>query len=245
MIDDLLLLSRADIPFEEAQITIHQPMIKEIAMIGEEAFHYGSKFLNFSIDNLELQDKSHLENADDFDIFMSMMNNKEERKFKNNSLLVLTLLFPLHTIKVTSAAIVLTGQDGSKSFINKTNFSVFKKIIEEMFCLKGLGDGKEGFNPAAGRAEKIAAKLMAARERRAKAHGQNLNKIAVFSRYISILAVGLQKDMNELLEYSVYQLYDEFNRFIKKEEYDIFIQYKMAGATGLDDVDNWMDDIHP
>ena len=49
MIDDLLLLSRADIPFEEAQITIHQPMIKEIAMIGEEAFHYGSKFLNFSL----------------------------------------------------------------------------------------------------------------------------------------------------------------------------------------------------
>ena len=38
MLNDLLLLSGNDIPFEQAQISIHQPTIKEIAYIGEENF---------------------------------------------------------------------------------------------------------------------------------------------------------------------------------------------------------------
>lgn len=33
-LDELLLLSGNDIPFIEAQITIHQPTLKEIAYIG-------------------------------------------------------------------------------------------------------------------------------------------------------------------------------------------------------------------
>ena len=41
MDNELLLLSNNDIPFVEAQINIHQPRIKEIAMIGEESFFSG------------------------------------------------------------------------------------------------------------------------------------------------------------------------------------------------------------
>jgi len=37
--------------------------------------------------------------------------------------------------------------------------------------------------------------------------GQN---VTILSRYISILAVGEQKDINLLLEYTVFQLFDEF-----------------------------------
>ena len=48
MLSDLLLLSGNDIPFPEAQVTIHQPTLKEIAYIGEEAFFLGCGFLDFS-----------------------------------------------------------------------------------------------------------------------------------------------------------------------------------------------------
>jgi hypothetical protein len=50
--------------------------------------------------------------------------------------------------------------------------------------------------------------------------------------------------MNELLQYTVYQLFDEFRRFKMKEEYDIYVQAKMAGAKDLDEIENWMSDIH-
>ena len=50
---------------------------------------------------------------------------------------------------------------------------------------------------------------------------------------------------NELSNYTVYQIRDEFQRFIMKENYDIYIDAKLAGAQDLEEVENWMDDIHP
>ena len=40
MENDLLLLSGNDIPFYGAQVSIHQPTIKEIAYIGEEDVNF-------------------------------------------------------------------------------------------------------------------------------------------------------------------------------------------------------------
>ena len=94
MNNELLLLSKNDIPFTQAQVNIHQPTIKEISFIGEESFHIGSQFLNFSINNLPYEDKIHLTDKTDFEVFMSMMNSKEKVKYKIDALLVLTLLFP-------------------------------------------------------------------------------------------------------------------------------------------------------
>ena len=45
MLNDLLLLSKNDIPFIGAQINIHQPTIKEIALIGEDNFFSGCEML--------------------------------------------------------------------------------------------------------------------------------------------------------------------------------------------------------
>jgi len=41
MLNQLLLLSRNDIPFPEARVTIHQPTLKEIGFIGEDTFFIG------------------------------------------------------------------------------------------------------------------------------------------------------------------------------------------------------------
>jgi hypothetical protein len=43
-----------------------------------------------------------------------------------------------------------------------------------------------------------------------KKQGGEGQKVAILTRYVSILAVGEKKDMNSLLGYSVYQLFDEF-----------------------------------
>ena len=44
--------------------------------------------------------------------------------------------------------------------------------------------------------------------------------------------------MNSLLGYSVYQLFDEFERFKLKMSYDIYFQAKMAGAKDLKEVED-------
>lgn len=245
MKNDLLLLSKNDIPFTQAQVNIHQPTIKEISLIGEESFHIGCQFLNFSINNLQPKDKVNLENSSNFEVFMTMMNSKEKAKFKVDALLVLTLLFPEHQVKIEKDRISLQRQNGFLSFINSLNYEAFKEILSDMFCLNEVTQEENGYNPADALAAKIAEKLKKRQEILSKKSGNSSSKIAVFSRYVSILAVGEHKDINELMEYTVYQLKDEFKRFQLKQDFDCYIKAKLAGAKDLEEVDNWMDDIHP
>ena len=245
MISELLLLSNNDIPFAEAQINIHNPTLKEIALISEESFHLGCQFLNFSLNLLNAQDKSVLSNKSDFEVFMSIINGQERSKYKVDTMLVLTLLFPNHKIKIDKDQILLQTDDFYSSSINNNNFDAFKKIISEMFVLNEVAAEDGAYNPADAYAKKIAEKFKKRKEILAKQSGINLNKIAIFSRYVSILAVGEHKDINSLMEYTVYQLKDEFKRFQMKHQFDFYMEAKLAGAQDLEEVDNWMDDIHP
>ena len=76
MVNDLLLLSRTDIPFIQAAVSIHQPSIKEIAYIGEENFYTGCEMLTFSKAILNQEDRINLEHQSNFDILMSIIYDK-------------------------------------------------------------------------------------------------------------------------------------------------------------------------
>lgn len=241
--DDLLFLSGNDIPFAEAQITIHQPTIKEIAYIGEEAFFTGCEFINFSKNILSEEDKVNLENKTNFDILIAILKERNAVMQRNRNCveMVLALIFPFYTIDISKDAIVLTGKEEERHFINNDNFESFKILFNQMFSF----DKKENrdYNPSGDLAKQIAEKLRKRHQQLAELN-QGKKKIDILSRYVSILAVGEHKDMNSLLNLSVYQLFDEFERFKLKMSYDIYFQAKMAGAKDLKEVEDWMKDIH-
>lgn len=241
MIDELLLLSGNDIPFYEASISIHQPRLKEIGLIGEDSFHIGSHFLVFSKNNLPVEDKVNLEDKSDFDIFMSVMNSRDKAKHKTDAKLVLALLFPTAKIKIEKDKILLQLENFSSS-INAENFDGFKHIINNIFCMEEAKG--ENFDPADALAARIAEKIKKGKQKKQSQKGA-LDKVAIYSKYISILSVGLQKDMNEYMNYTIYQLRDEFKRFQLKMNFDAYIQAKLAGAQDLEEVEDWMIDIHP
>ena len=240
-INELLLLSGNDIPFRMGRCVIHPPRIKDIAYIGEEAFQIGSRFLLFDKNELQIPDKSGLENQDNFHIFMSVMNSSEKAKHKADALLVLTLVFPDAKIKIEKDKILLQLENFESS-INEYNFEEFQNIIRQMFCLDFI-DGEGQYNPADDMAQKIAEKFKKNKQKLAEAKGEK-QEIKLFTRYASILSVGLKKDINDLMKYTVYQLMSEFKRFRLKQDFDIYIQAKMAGAQDLEEVKNWMEDIY-
>lgn len=243
MINDLMLLAGNDIPFTAAQVTIHQPTIKEIGYIGEEAFFTGIEYLKFSKDILSEEDRINLERYTDFDILMSMIKQKniEVQKIKISMEMVLSLIFPEYQIILNDVILLKKGQE--EHIINNQNFEEFKSIITKMFSLdKNDGENTE-YNPGGKLARQIAEKLK--KRRQQLAENKPPQKIAVFNRYVSILSVGLQKDMNSLMNYTVYQLFDEFTRYELKVGYDMYIQAKMAGAKDLKEVEDWMKDLHP
>ena len=247
MIGDLLLLSGNDIPFPAARVNIHQPTLKEIAYIGEENFFIGCGFLDFSKNLLNSQDKNRLNDIDDFDIFMSIMinRNKETKKTIDCALLVLSLLFPLYEIEVRKDIIALK-KENEECTINKQNFVEFKEIVSNIFNLNLGKKTSEDFNPSGDMAARIAEKFKKRHEKLLELSNkktENSKKISILSRYASILAVGLQKDLNSLMNYTVCQLYDEFQRFQLKVQWDAYLQARMAGAKDLEEVDNWMIDL--
>ena len=242
MLDQLLLLSGNDIPFSMGQVTIHQPTIKEIAYINEEKFWPACQLLKFNKENLSDQDKVNLVNKSNFNIIMTMIKgrNVESQKARINVSSLLALLFPSKEIILGRQGIQLRDpQKDENGEINNDNFQIFKGILIDMFCLNG--DNKQ-YDPSGELAKKIANKLTRDREKRAKLAPSK--KIAVLSRYVSILAVGQQKSINDLMGYTVYQLMDEFKRFNLKIQHDSWIRFKCAGATDLHDPQDWFKDIH-
>jgi hypothetical protein len=180
----------------------------------------------------------------DFDIFMSMINRKEKIRYKTDAMLVLTLMFPDYNIKIDNKQILFQKEDLQTS-INSMNFNTFKQILSDIFCLNDVESGEKIYNPSGAYAKKIAEKFKKRKEILAKQKNIKAEKISIFSRYISILAVGEKKDMNELMDYSVFQLKDEFKRFQLKNNFDHYMEAMLAGAKDLEEVENWMDDIHP
>jgi hypothetical protein len=246
--DELLLLSGNDIPFIQAGLIIHQPSLKEISFIGEEKFYIGCELLNFSKDILFEEDKNLLEDKTNFEIIMSIMNensgkNNQVQASKESIEMIFLLLFPDYEYTIQLESIDFKQNNQNIGSITKHNFEDFKEIINVMFCLKSDSEESKDYNPANEMAKKIADKLKKGRQKAAAANSENA-KINILSKYVSILAVGEHKDMNVLLNYTIYQIRDEYERFLLKQNFDYSFQARLAGAKGLEDGKYWMDDIH-
>ena len=242
--NNLSLLTGADIPFPEGRLVIHQPTIKEIGFIGENTFFLGCGFLSFSKDILNDGDKNRLEQIDDFNILMSIMIGKNiDSNLKENvdsAQQVLLLLFPNNDITFEAEQIKI-----GEGYIDKNNFTQFKKILKEMFQLSFKMDGvQKEYKPGNSAAAAIAEKLKKRHEKLAQDNGADSNNIQIFGRYMSIISTYQGTSYLDLVQYTVFQLYDIFNRIQLKMAYDMAIQAKMAGAKDVKNPDDWMKDLY-
>ena len=250
MTNELLLLAGQDLPFEQAQLIIHPPTIKQIAFIGEKTFYSGCQYLNFSKKNLQEKDKNRLDDLTDFEVLMTIMRDKNiaVQQGKISMQLVLLLMFPDYNISFLPMSILKkkkTDEGMERHTIDKENFESFRNIVSKMFCLDYTQSDSSKYNPGGPQAEALVKKFKQRQKRLAKLKSNGKQSdISILLQYVSILAVGLHKNINELMQYTVYQLFDEFRRFRLKEQNDLYLQLKIAGAKNLDDVKNWMSDIH-
>ena len=237
----LALMCGSDIPIPEIQAAVHQPKMKEIALIGEADFFVAIQCLNVD-KNLLRQDKTLLQNTSNFQIFMTIMSEKETKDKKLATQQLLQLLFPNHNIMFTPRSIVLQGKENS-STIDDSNFEFLQEILKQVFCVSNKNNQQAGFNPANEKAREIAEKLMRGRQRVAEQNGSA--NASIFSQYLSILTVGLSSmSLQELMDLTMYQLYDLVERYQLYISWDIDIRSRLAGAKPDDRPDNWMKNIH-
>lgn len=237
----LAMMCGTDIPVPECKVILHQPKIKEIALIGEQDFFIGAQCLCLN-KSMFVEGKDVLANTNNFQIFMTVMTEKEAKDKKQASIDVLQLLLPKYKAMFTPRSLVLTSQDGNVT-IDENNFEQLQDALRLIFCSKNGPMDQQAFNPADDKAREIAEKLMRGRQRVAAQKGDSTS--SVFSQYLSILTVGLQSmSLQDLMDLTMFQLYDLVERYSLYVNWDIDIRSRLAGGKPDKQPDNWMKNIH-
>ena len=236
----LALMCGTDIPVPSLKGVVHQPKIKEIALMGESDFFIAVQCFNINKDLIS-QDKTLIQNTNNFQIFMTIMSEKEAKDKKIAVQSLLTLLFPKHHALFTPRSIILQGEQSLT--VDESNFEELQSILKEIFCVSNKNNQQAGFNPADEKAKEIAEKLMRGRKKVAELNGSA--NASIFSQYLSILTVGLSSmSLQELMDLTMFQLYDLVERYQLYISWDIDIRSRLAGAKPDDKPDNWMKNIH-
>lgn len=237
----LALMCGTDIPVPECQLVIHQPRIKEISYIGEGDFFSGIQCLCLN-KSMFIKDESVLANTNNFQIFMTIMSEKEAADKKFAVQQVCTLLFPEYKVAFTPRSILL-NKEGQSCMIDESNFEYLQGIISDICCLKTGPMDQTTFNPADKKAQEIAEKLMRGRQRVAAQKGQSNSSI--FTQYLSILTIGISSmSLDKLTNLTMYQLYDLIERYMLYVNWDMDVRCRLAGGKPDSQPDNWMKNIH-
>lgn len=239
----LTLLSKNDVLFSPANIYIHQPSLKEIGFLDSQRYFFeGCQYLTFSKDKLSLQDKKSLQKLSNFDILMTMIMDEQFAKTqaKKHFMEVLDLIFPQYKINFLPSSIILS-QGQNRNIIDRSNYDDFSNTIKEIFCLNQVF-GEQNYNPSGPQAQKLVQKFKQRRKLLSRKKGQE--DISILQQYASTLAVGENLDINTVMQYSIYQLFDQYHRYQLKMGFDMYVDAQLAGAQGLKEPDSWLDDIY-
>lgn len=262
MVNSLLLITGQDIPFPECSTVIHQPKMDEIALIGEDVFLEGLEALLFK-KNQSFLAQLDLSEYSNFNIIMSIFTSPDRgsKLYRQKIQSVLQLFFPNYISSLSR-----TKNGFELMFINRADngevvhsFAIKEDtydILQEVFAATvpfDLLKNEEGetaqkdYNPAGEKARQLAEKLKKARSKVASQKKNNTSgstKAGLFARYISILAVGQRKDINSYNKYTPYQIFNEYVRYSLKENYDLWVKGRLAGAQGQESPENWMKELH-
>lgn len=238
----LALMTGVDIPVPECQLIVHQPNLTDIAFIGETDFFIGMQCLCIS-KNMMIQDESLLASTNNFQIFMTVMLEKETKDKRDATMQVFSLLFPNYKVSITPRSLIFSSKDVTAT-VDENNFEILQEVLKSIFCFNNGPMDQQAFNPGDAKSREIAQKLMRGRQRVAAQQAQNGANDSAFGKYISILTIGAQIDFDAAKKLTMFQLYDLIERYYLWVNWDIDIKSRLAGGKPDSKPDDWMKSIH-
>ena len=237
----LALMCGTDIPIPECQLVVHQPRLCEIALIGDTDFFTGVQTLCVN-KSMIAQGETLLTNTNNFQIFMTIMQEKETADKKEAVKQIFPLILPKYQMILTPRSIILKNEN-ENIVIDESNFEIFQQVLIKIFCINTGPMEMQSFNPQGRKAKEIAEKLMRARQRVAAQKAENGGSI--FAQYISVLTIGLNSmSIEDCKKLTMYQLFDLVERYMLYVNWDLDIRSRLAGAKGEKQPENWMKKIH-
>ena len=239
-----LFLSGQDVPIVECNIIVHQPTIKQIAIFKETSFISAVQLFSQVDENIaKLRELNPLtEQFSDFELLMALLNQDDKMKKSVNDFF--ELIFPRYVIEIRDKEICFYQDDRRVGMINFYNYKVFCDTINKLF---GLPTDKKKYNPANKKAEELVNKFKKRAEILAKQKGKKDDSPSLYGSYVSILSVGMNLDLNILLNYTPFQLYDTFDRYWKKNSSDFYQRVStmpMMDTSKMEEPDSWTNNLY-
>lgn len=241
----LALACGIDYLVEELNLVVHQPKIKEVALLGTKDFNSGIACL-FLDKSVPFPDPNIAKLVDDFDFFINVLTDARMKEQKKIVLQVLSLFFPKYDITFTPQSILLKEEDNEITVtIDRNNFAIFRQVIGQIVCFSDAEKGPE-YNPQSKKAKEIANKLK--RGRRIAAESKNkegTDNSHAIERQLSILSVGLQMPISYLVDLTLYQFYDLNTRYQYYLNWDLDIRARLVpGNTSKEPIKDWMQELY-
>lgn len=239
----LALMTGIDIPMPEFTLIMHQPTIKEISFMGESRFFTAVQLLTIDeafLSNIMKNSEVQIQPQDLFKLFLQIMqDDKEKQKILKD---LLTLCFQKQKIIFTPRALNFLSENNEIiSTLNEDNFSIFQTYFQTVFCLSNRQDVT--YNPANAKAKEIANKLYRARQRVAAQQTEKDKKS--LDTYISSMVIAIPSmSLNDVVNLTLYQLYDLLERYGLYVNWDLDIKCRLAGGGSEKEQESWMKNIH-
>lgn len=232
MVDVLQLATGVDIPVEELGITIHQPRIEEISILGQDKYLIALQLFSFSPQNLPLQDKS----INSWTILNQVIQQKIDGIKDTRQLLINFLqLFFKEKLNFGPRSLMLVGKDAQVKNIEPENIDTLQSIVKSVggyFLIDGQKE--EEFKPANKMAAQIAEKMKKARERLAKVKafeaGGNGQAKSFINTMIAAVTTKTANSLEQVNQMTLYQLNMIFKTYLNWESFELEVRTRLAGG---------------
>lgn len=243
------------IPVPELGVTIQQPRIKDIALMGEADFFKGINLLSVKVEsyekmvesnrNLSPEEKEAVKNElmfmTNFQLLLNTLKSEPSLKLVLQNFFL--MLFPTcKKVSIDESLIIISWLDDTPELIiTDREFDIVAEIVPALFTSESMG--QEGFNPANDKAAQIAAKIQARRDKVAKEQGRDKKEQSPIGTAVSVLATSDGLSINEVLNYTLPQIYHQIDRSGKL--HDFKSQMTLGAFGGLKDIEisNWKEPI--
>lgn len=252
--DKLKLMCGLPIPIGDTEIKPYT--LKEIAEIGYTDYmsilgmlfldtDYFLKELRGESFFMEIYEKKHL--LTPFDFYMMLANNGGFGESLKHSL---SLVFRVSEddihIDNENSVIFITSNEDVKLIIDKDVFARIVDVLKYQNGLKGFSkEESDEFNPADEKAQALIEKMKANRSKveKIKSEEDEDGDLDIFDIVSAITARSNSLNKIDVLNLTIFQIYDELSRLQMVDAYENYIKASMAGAKLDGEIPHWSNKI--
>ncbi len=237
-IDSLQMITGIDIPIPSLGITIKQPRMKEIALMGESNYFVALSISQVSRERLKIPNPE----ISNWMIFQQTL--KQQLPGVVYPSLFMTNFFQLflnEKVMIAPTAIVIEKSEGQFISIEGDSFDLFQEVIGKVGGAELINkqDKKDEFRPANARAAEIAEKMKKAKQKREAAMPKSKSD-GFLERYIRSVVIATSNTLEDVNNMTIHQLNHLFQTYINYENYNLEVKSRLAGAKDDNKLIHWI-----